>query len=250
MRSRCSPSTLQIITKVAILKVLARVAPDTCFCRHAASITHRQTNMKDRHMANKVSLQTFENSTVTFNEDGWVNATQIAEKYGKKPNEWLRLPDTINYIKALESTYGKTLYAKTSRARKDRGGGTWIHPLLLPEFFVWVGGTRAKRLISNAITDYSALLNALNEFEMPDDLPDMFVYAIQEESTKNIKIGISRDPAKRLQQLQTGNSSKLRLVAVAQAASRFKDERRIHIANENYKIHGEWFTEDAVVDLL
>lgn len=139
---------------------------------------------------------------------------------------------------------------KQVEQEKIEADATWIHPLLLPEFSVWVGGTRAKMLISNAITDYRALLNALNEFEMPDDLPDMFVYAIQEESTKNIKIGISRDPAKRLQQLQTGNSSKPRLVAVAQAASRFKDERRIHIANENYKIHGEWFTEDAVVDLL
>nr|WP_110882822.1 KilA-N domain-containing protein [Photorhabdus australis] len=65
---------------------------------------------------------------IRFNDEGWINATLAADKFEKYPNDWLRLPETSSYIQALERRYGKIPYVKTSRARKDRGGGTWLHP--------------------------------------------------------------------------------------------------------------------------
>ncbi|EQB0358694.1 KilA-N domain-containing protein, partial [Yersinia enterocolitica] len=42
-----------------------------------------------------------------FSEDGWIDATTAAEKFGKLPNEFLRLPETEAYIQALERRCGK-----------------------------------------------------------------------------------------------------------------------------------------------
>lgn len=80
----------------------------------------------------------YRGQTVRFNADGWINATEAAAKFGKRPNEWLRLPDTLEYLDALERTCGKIPYVRTSRARADRGGGTWLHPKLAVAFARWL----------------------------------------------------------------------------------------------------------------
>ena len=96
------------------------------------------------------------------------------------------------------------------------------------------------------LNDMDAVLDALNDFEVPEDLPDMYVYAIREKDTGNIKLGISRDPQKRLRQLQTGNSSALELVAYHKAENRFTDERELHADAALHKIRGEWFSASAL----
>lgn len=78
----------------------------------------------------------FKGHQVGFNDDGWINATEAAKKFNKVPNDWLRLPDTINYIKALQSKYGEISYLKTKRGKHD--GGTWIHPKLAVRFARWL----------------------------------------------------------------------------------------------------------------
>lgn len=80
----------------------------------------------------------YEGQPVRFNAEGWLHATEIAERFGKLPNEWLRLPDTVAYLEAMERTCGKIPYVKTSRARADRGGGTWLHPKLAVAFARWL----------------------------------------------------------------------------------------------------------------
>ncbi|MDC9615613.1 KilA-N domain-containing protein [Xenorhabdus khoisanae] len=85
-----------------------------------------------------IILFEYEGHPIRFNEEGWINATDIASKFGKIPNEWVRLPETISYIQALERRYGKIPYVRTSRARKDRGGGTWLHPKLAVLFARWL----------------------------------------------------------------------------------------------------------------
>lgn len=88
-------------------------------------------------MTNIIPLE-YSGHPVRFNDDGWINATDIASKFGKLPNEWVRLPETTAYIQALEIRYGKIPYVKTSKARKDRGGGTWLHPKLAVRFARWL----------------------------------------------------------------------------------------------------------------
>ncbi|MGE8100350.1 KilA-N domain-containing protein [Pseudomonas fluorescens] len=80
----------------------------------------------------------YEGQAVRFNADGWINATEAAAQFGKEPAQWLRLPDAIRYLEGLQRTYGEITYVKTSRARKDRGGGTWLHPKLAVKFARWL----------------------------------------------------------------------------------------------------------------
>jgi hypothetical protein len=91
------------------------------------------------------------------------------------------------------------------------------------------------------------LLDALENFEVPDDLPsDLFVYAIQNTETGSVKLGISRNPEQRLKQLQTGNDCKLELIQFRRAKNGFADEVAMHFANKQRHIRGEWFSSEAL----
>jgi hypothetical protein len=94
--------------------------------------------------------------------------------------------------------------------------------------------------------DVSTIIRALQDFDIPSDFPDMYVYAIREKDTGNIKLGISRDPRRRLIQLQTGNSSELELVVCRKAENRFADERDVHARADAYRLRGEWFNANAL----
>ncbi|MDT8895800.1 KilA-N domain-containing protein [Halomonas sp. I1] len=106
----------------------------------------------------------YQGQAVRFNTLGWINATEAARRFGKRPHDWLRLPDTIKYIQALERTCGKIPYVKTSRTRQDRGGGTWIHPDLAVLFARWLSvdfavwcDQQIKRLIYGNQDDWQEL---------------------------------------------------------------------------------------------
>lgn len=68
---------------------------------------------------------------------------------------------------------------------------------------------------------------------------DTYIYIIQNKAGE-IKIGKSDKPIKRLAQLQTGNSNKLKLLAVVQTKDKYL-ERRLHSMFFLHKKHGEWF---------
>lgn len=77
----------------------------------------------------------FDGQTYSFNEDGWFNATEAAARFGKKANEWLRLPGTVSYLAAFTRKCGNIPYLKT---RRGVGGGTWLHPKLAVRFAQWL----------------------------------------------------------------------------------------------------------------
>ena len=108
------------------------------------------------------------------------------------------------------------------------------------------GTDSLKDELLSKISDASSIIKALNDFEVPDDIPEMFVYAIRNADTGHIKLGISRNPEQRLKQLQTANSAKLELVAYRKAVNGFQDEKQLHNDNSEYRIRGEWFTQGEV----
>jgi hypothetical protein len=73
---------------------------------------------------------------VTFDERGWINATAIAEKYGKRPVDWIRLDETQAYLKALAKALG--ISEPKSLIRAKRNSGTWLHPKLGVRFGQWL----------------------------------------------------------------------------------------------------------------
>lgn len=68
------------------------------------------------------------------------------------------------------------------------------------------------------------------------------------------KIGISKDPSKRILQCQTGNPKSLYLEAVSgepMPRSKALDiERSIHIGLRSVRVSGEWFKLDSSSHLL
>lgn len=88
-------------------------------------------------MATAIIKRTYKNHEVTYNSDGWLNATDLAEKYGRRLDVWLKTDETQNYIAALceNSNTTKEWYLKTKRGNN---GGTWIHPKLAVLFGRWL----------------------------------------------------------------------------------------------------------------
>lgn len=69
-----------------------------------------------------------------------------------------------------------------------------------------------------------------------------YVYFIQGESTKLIKIGKANDPIERLKGLQTGSPDKLVLLGVIPCTSVQVQEVALHEDFQAFKVHGEWFS--------
>lgn len=69
------------------------------------------------------------------------------------------------------------------------------------------------------------------------------LYIIQSDVTGNIKIGRSKNPQKRLKQLQTGNPNKLKLIAEFKGEG--WKEKILHERLSAYRLNGEWFSYDC-----
>jgi len=82
-----------------------------------------------------IITKSYDGMQVDFTDEAWFNATAVAKRFGKLPNEWLRLPETSRYLAGLERKYGKIPHLKTTRGR---GGGTWMHPRLGVAFARWL----------------------------------------------------------------------------------------------------------------
>lgn len=91
------------------------------------------------------------------------------------------------------------------------------------------------------------VIAALEDFEIPENLPTMYVYAIRNNHTGRIKLGISENPERRLKELQIGNDCELELLAYREAANRFKDEKAIHDKYQHLRVRGEWFATPTAV---
>lgn len=65
----------------------------------------------------------------------------------------------------------------------------------------------------------------------------MKTYFIQDTLSKKVKIGRSKDPQKRLLQLQTGHPNRLHLLVVIDG----DHEQRLHTHFAKHHVRGEWF---------
>ena len=68
-----------------------------------------------------------------------------------------------------------------------------------------------------------------------------YVYLIQSLEDGYYKIGVSIHPKKRIKQLQTGNSSELKLIESYQTEHAHKVERALQRRYSYLKKEGEWF---------
>lgn len=85
-----------------------------------------------------------------------------------------------------------------------------------------------------------------------------YIYIIKDTGKDNIyKIGVSKNPQKRVKQLQTGNCNSLKLIfeiLIENSINAYEAEKIIHnyLKENNKWKHGEWFelkNDDDVVKL-
>lgn len=74
------------------------------------------------------------------------------------------------------------------------------------------------------------------------------VYLIRTDNGR-YKIGISKDPNKRILELQTGNSDELVLIDTYESENASKIETTLHNRFFHRRKHGEWF-EMSIIDEL
>lgn len=79
----------------------------------------------------------YHNIAVSFTEEAWFNATEVADRYGKRVADWQANIETQNYISALAEILNvpKEALLKTKRGRY---GGTWMHPRMGVPFARWL----------------------------------------------------------------------------------------------------------------
>lgn len=89
---------------------------------------------------NALVLATYNGKQVTFTDDGWFDATAVAELHGKRVGDFLDLTSTKEYMAALDqltaTNTGKTGIWK--RTKRGHAGGTWLHPKLGIRFAQWL----------------------------------------------------------------------------------------------------------------
>ena len=79
-----------------------------------------------------------------------------------------------------------------------------------------------------------------------------FIVENEDLTKQRIKIGISKDPVKRLRELQTGNSRKLALMGWINSGHDRDLEKKFHEKYKIDRVHGEWFeiNHEIVLGLL
>ena len=79
----------------------------------------------------------FDGQVMQFNDSGWFNATIAADRFGKRPVNWLELDSTVRYMASMSSAL-KVDKSDLLDIKKGRSGGTWMHPKLAIAFARWL----------------------------------------------------------------------------------------------------------------
>lgn len=121
-------------------------------------------------------------------EDGsvMVNATEMAKAFDKRPIDWLRLPSTQEFMKALSNVRkSHTSLVQSLMGSPENGGGTWLHEdvalefarWLSPSFAIWCND-RIKELLKYGMT---ATPEALEKMITSPELVIGLATALKEE---------------------------------------------------------------------
>lgn len=113
-------------------------------------------------MNHLTKLFSYNGNEVTFrNEQGvaYINATQMAKHFGKRPNDYMALPSTNELIEAVtrKNGNGNSQLVITKRGGQDQG--TWLHETIALDFAQWLSvdfklwcNDRIKELLSLGMT--------------------------------------------------------------------------------------------------
>jgi len=79
----------------------------------------------------------YQGQSITYQDDGWFNATQAAGKFGKRIDHWMDNQETKDYISAV-CAISNTPVSGYLKTKRGNSGGTWLHPKLAVAFARWL----------------------------------------------------------------------------------------------------------------
>jgi hypothetical protein len=132
--------------------------------------------------------------TVDFTTDAYINATEIAKAFGKKPSHWLELDSTKEYIFELAgmSALQQNQLVTTKLGSPENGGGTWLHPDLGVLFARWLNvrfAIWADRQIKDILIVKKKDMSDLSSLEVLKEYQKMVAIAIEkEEKIQELKL--------------------------------------------------------------
>lgn len=90
-------------------------------------------------MTSNTILKPYDGLNIPFTSEGYLNATVVAAHFGKRPNDWLALPETKDYLNQLPDflVIDKNQLVISKRGASTNGGGTWLHRKLAIPFARW-----------------------------------------------------------------------------------------------------------------
>jgi hypothetical protein len=104
-------------------------------CSNIHGLVTTRARRAGRHEVVKID---YRGQPAHFDEDGWLNATTAAERYGRRVDHYLANAETKDYLAALcedENTRKVGYFIKT---RRGRNGNPWFHPDLVVHFARWL----------------------------------------------------------------------------------------------------------------
>lgn len=129
---------------------------------------------------NLTKLFSYEGNEVTFRtENGvaYVNATEMAKQFSKRPSKWLELPSTVSFINELSNVRKSDISNLIISQRGQHTGGTWMHEDVAIEFARWLSpafsiwcNDRIKELLTTGMTTTLSIEDLLKD---PDTLLKM-----------------------------------------------------------------------------
>jgi hypothetical protein len=87
---------------------------------------------------NNVIPFNYQGRAVRFNSEGWINATDVAKRFDKRPVDWLKQEETKQYLSALAEALNCEPESLLETRRGRYQSGTWLHPKLAVSFARWL----------------------------------------------------------------------------------------------------------------
>ena len=185
------------------------------------------------------------------NEIGEIRAIQINDE------PWFIARDVLNVLEIINVTQAMNQLDEDEKLTHVLyKGGQNRQSFLINESGLYkliIRSNKNKQLSSNLIKnmrlELATVLQLLKDFDVDDVPSDRYVYVAKEEISGRYKIGISKDPERRVKQLNTGNPEKLILVASHKVTHKgYLSEKRAHKALAENNMRGEWFDEEANIN--
>ncbi len=190
----------------------------------------------------KLQVFRYKGKEVTFdfrNSNRMINATQMANLFGKETTHFLKNQQTKDYISVLVQTENSQFEKIVNVIRGGKYNGTWMHEQLAlkfaawlsPEFEVWV----YRKILELLLQDFVVVKPTL-----PQSIT--YIYFVRAIRLNLVKIGMTENIHQRIINLKANSPDELELLKAVRTDSTYPSDHAIHSLFPHLRAHGEWFT--------